>query len=83
MHSISKLQNINFYYCCTCNKTVDRVESYYDPMTCATIISAHCHGDKETSILPDYYLYDNIEINEARCFDRKKLEVKDELFSCS
>jgi hypothetical protein len=52
-------------------------------MTCATIISAHCHGDKETSILPDYYLYDNIEINEARCFDRKKLEVKDELFSCS
>lgn len=80
MHSIfSKLNDIHFYRCCKCNKTVDKISVSYDPCDMNRIITVYCHSEKETSNLSDYILYDSIDIIEARCFEQKndRLEVKE------
>lgn len=71
MRSIFKSNDI--FRCYQCNKTVERVESYYDPATCSRQFTVYCHGEKETSNLSDYVLYDTIDIVEARCFTQGKL----------
>ena len=69
----SKFQNIHFFSCYRCNKTVDLVESYRAVATHSTEFIVYCHGDKETASLPDYILYDTIDIVEAKCFKRERL----------
>jgi len=73
MHLTSKFQDIKFFHCCKCSKTVDRVESYRNLATSSMEFIVYCHGDKESAVLPDYIFYDSIDIVEARCFKKERL----------
>jgi hypothetical protein len=73
MPLISKVNDVHFFHCCKCSKTVDKVESYRDLATSSVEFIVYCHGDKESATLPDYILYDTIDIVEAKCFKRERL----------
>jgi hypothetical protein len=73
MHLTSKFNDISFFHCCKCSKTVDRVESYRNLATDSMEFIVYCHGEKESASLPEYIFYDTIDIVEAQCFKKERL----------
>lgn len=54
--------------CAICNKPVERMESMYNPMSCAKMFAVYCHGDKEVVALPDVYIMDCDSIRMGQAF---------------
>lgn len=59
--------------CAVCNKTVDLLTQTYDNTRCRTILTAHCHGEKEVVELDDELLHDADRIGIADAFVRREL----------
>ena len=54
--------------CAVCNKPVERMESMYNPMSCAKMYAVYCHGDKEVVALPDHMIEDCDSIRMGQAF---------------
>lgn len=59
--------------CAVCNKPVERMEVWNDPMTFAKTYSAFCHGERQNVQITDFTLEDAHEIKFVRAFEREQL----------
>ena len=54
--------------CAKCQKPVERMRSWLDPMSARFWFSFHCHGDTERAVLEDELVEDAQRIRMVECF---------------
>lgn len=58
--------------CLTCNKPVDKMKWWLDPLTRTKNVQVFCHGKMESGELSDFDLGSKCTVT-MRCFDPRKL----------
>lgn len=61
--------------CAKCNRPVERVNSWNDPLTARTTFSFWCHGAQELAVLEDELIADADRLRLGRCFEREAVAV--------
>lgn len=66
--------------CAVCNKPVEKMESWYDPMSMKKVFRVQCHGQSEMATLSDQIIEDMDSIRMGQAFIDKlpqpQLEAK-------
>ena len=57
--------------CTVCKRLVDKVVIKRDERTRSTIITAYCHGDSQSVILTDRFVFDNPDLEYTMAFEEE------------
>lgn len=54
--------------CAVCNKPVEKMESWHDPMSMRKVFRVQCHGQSEMAVLSDEVIMDCDSVRMGQAF---------------
>lgn len=59
--------------CAVCNKPVEKMEVFDDPMRQVRVYRAVCHGETQSAEIARFTMEDSLAISFARAFEREAI----------